>query len=131
MDYAALAEKVADKILSAGRLLALRRTTVAGGDPTQGDPGTPTTVDYPVWALEEELTVRELSSLARIYGSDVCMNDKRFMVAALQSNGQTLPAPTTADQLVDGDKVYNIAYPPRALQPGTAILYYEIQARGG
>ena len=130
MDYAAVAKKAAASIAKNGRLVYLRRTMRTGGDPATGDPGTETVTDYPVMAVEEELTMAELSSMTRNLGSDVVMNDKRLMVAAVQTTGAALPAPTAADKIVDGTKVYNIAYAPRPLAPGSTALYWTIQVRG-
>lgn len=130
MDYAAVAKKAADSIAKNGRLVYLRRSSFTGADPATGDPGTETTTDYAVMAVEEGLTMAELASLSRALGSDVCMNDKRLMMAALQVSGEALPAPTTKDKIVDGGAVYTIAYAPRPLRPGSDPLYWSVQVRG-
>lgn len=112
-----------------GRPVLLRVITTTGADPASGDPGTETVVDHTTRALELEMTFAERSSLARILGSDICMEDKRLLVAALKDDGTALPRPTKADKVVDDGTVYSIVSVSRQ-KPGNTVLYYEIQVRG-
>ncbi|MBL8967952.1 MAG: hypothetical protein JNG85_13170 [Spirochaetaceae bacterium] len=129
MNYATVALKAAASIKAKGKLVLLRVTVMTGGDPAAGIPGAETVTDYQARALEEEMTFAERSSLARILGSDVCMDDRRLMVAAVQDNGQALPRPSRAEKIVMAGKVYSIVN-VGALEPGETAIYYEVQIRG-
>ena len=112
-----------------GRAVTLRVTTTTGGDPAAGIAGAETVVDYATQALEEEMTFAQRASLARILGSDVCMDDRRLMVAAVQDSGEALPRPTREHSIVMDGKVYSIVN-VGALEPGETVLYYSVQVRG-
>ena len=112
-----------------GRPVLLRVTTLTGGNPATGDPGTETTRDYPTRALELALTTRERVRYGETFGLDVAMKTKSYMVAAIDDTSAALPALNSSMKIVDGASVLSII-DPGPMQPGTTVLYYSVFARG-
>lgn len=123
------AQGVYEKLKAKGRAISIRTITATGADPDTGNPGTTSASDKATYAVEEEMTIANLASLARDLGTDVSMKDKQFMVAAVDTSGAALSI-AVGMFVVDGSAVYSISVPPRPLKPANEILYWTVQVRG-
>ncbi len=119
MDYTALVISTAEKIRKNGRAVVFRK---AGTVPA----------DYSVFAVD--ISSERVGFVDRLRdGSSIKEGDRRFMLAAVDANGATIPVPAPNDTLflgtTAGRKLAIVSVLP--LSPGEIPVFYEVQCRGG
>ena len=123
MDFFGARKRADKKLKKDGRTITLSLSTAASYNPVTGVKTTESTTTYSAYAVEADYNQNQRD------GTIVQAKDKKFILSALQTNGEALPEITTAYKLVTENKTFEIVniYP---VKPGTISVMYEVQCRG-
>ena len=124
MDYTKIRLTADNKIASFGDDIVVRCTTYGTYDPVSDSYATAST-SYDAKCLILNFNKRDID------GTLVQVGDRRLLLSALDSEGETLPELEGRDdlQFVYNSKVLNVLN-ITPLKPGGAVLLYKLQIRG-
>lgn len=122
-DYVKAAVRADQSLRRKGGIVTLRREVPGGYDPGTGGPGPGTTTDH------LGTGVRLAYEAENIDGTLIQRGDQKLLLSPLQRDGTAMPAPTTADLVLIGDRAYSIAN-VGDLQPVDVSLLFTLQLRG-
>lgn len=124
-DYVKAAARADASLRRKGGAVTLRRELEADHDPDIGGPvpGTGGPVDFVGTGVKLNYQQDDID------GTLVKQGDQQLLLSPLQRDGTPMPAPTTADVVLIGSKVYSIASVVD-LQPTDTSLLFTVQLRG-
>lgn len=122
IDYSQIAVSADAALREAGMEVTLRRVVTGEYDPGTGS-APETTVDYTAFGTVFDFKQQDVD------GTLIKVGDQQLFLSPLQTNGQSMPEPTTSDKIIIGAVEYSIQ-PSKKIAPAGTNVLYQLHIRG-